>query len=812
MEKYQTIAYMLGCYMVIADKEINALEVEVLENYLHSEPTNELDEQQKLIFSDNDERKDLSTLFYELRLLNINAFQKQEILQLLADIAFGDDYLATSERELLVQVANVLNHDVSTIIKDCENRSKERLESQRLKGLRRLAGKTKNYLDKHFSIPNNNRVIERLFGDLGYSSSIEDITDNALIDLERVSRITDGINGSLSSAVNELNNLKFTNRNQAKEVAEVSQIVTDIKSDFIKLLNVSLKENREILDKKRRNIRYFTLAFMGRTKAGKSTLHKVITQQAKDDIGDGKIRTTRYNRSWYWNKLRIVDTPGIGAPGGETDTEIAKSIIDDADIICYIVTNDSQQETEFNFFETIKDRNKPLYVLLNYKSNLTQSIRLKRFLANPSDWKDCTGPQSLKGHFDRIHERLDGKYNMEAVEIIPVHLLAALMGFSNDYPEDVSQKLQEGSNIDAFTRSVKEAVQNSGGLKKSLSVVDGTGYQIHQITLSLGNDLKELRRGHDLLVKKSNSFNSFIQEEKKKLFSDISKIFNNGKTELKNRVATFAEENYNRKDAGKRWEEDKVVKSIFSRINSSLTQHLEDFNDRVKTEIKEIGQDIAFSTEYSASSNVSGSAITNTRLGVGILGSLITGSAPFVITNIWNPAGWVVALATGVIGIICGFAASFFSSKSEKVNKAIAEMKEQLNSSIGQAINESQQEAMRAIGQSIGDISSTISKLFSTYIEGTGNILSRIEYLNDQGIEGESAINSLVGFRILEFAGQKVIKDSKINHLDNRSLSDQFPVKRDWETQSIRYLYKVKLSSSEIEKINKAAQLKVITK
>ena len=812
MERYQTIAYLLGCYMVIADKEINALEVEVLENYLPSEQTEELLKQQKLIFSDNEERKDLSTLFYELRLLNINAFQKQEILQLLADIAFGDDYLATSERELLDQVANVLRHDVSTIINDCEKRSKERLESQRLKGFRRIAGKTKNYLDKHIGISNDNKVIERLFGDLGYSSSIEDITDNALIDLDRVSRITDGINDSLSEAVNELNNLQFTTRNQTKEVTEVAKIVTDIKNDFIKLLNVSLKENREILDKKRRNIRYFTIAFMGRTKAGKSTLHKVITQQVNDDIGNGQLRTTRYNRSWYWNKLRIVDTPGIGAPGGATDTEIAKSIIDEADVICFIVTNDSTQGTEFDFLESIKERNKPLYVLLNFKSNLTQSIRLKRFLANPSEWKDCTGPQALQGHFDRIHEQLDGKYNMDAVEIIPVHLLAALMGFSNDYPEDVSKKLVEGSNIEAFTRSVKEAVQISGGLKKSLSVVDGTGYQIHQIALSLSNDLKELRRGHDLLVKKSKSFNSFIQDEKKRLYSDISRIFNNGKAELLNRAATFAEGNYNRKDAGKRWEEDEVVKSIFSRMNSTLTQRLEDFNDRVKTEIKEIGQDIELSTKFSASSNVSGSSIKNTRLGVGILGSLITLAAPFVITNIWNPAGWVVALATSVIGTISWFVAQFFSSRSEKVNKAIAEMKEQLNKSIGQAINESQQDTMREIGQTIGDISSSISRILSTYIEATGNIIPRIVYLNDQCIEGESAINSLVGFRILEFVGQRVIKDGKINHLDNRSLSDQFPVKRDWKSQSIRYLYKVKLSSSEIEKINKAAQLKVITK
>lgn len=31
---YKKIAYLLGCYMVIVDKEINQMEVDVLDNYL----------------------------------------------------------------------------------------------------------------------------------------------------------------------------------------------------------------------------------------------------------------------------------------------------------------------------------------------------------------------------------------------------------------------------------------------------------------------------------------------------------------------------------------------------------------------------------------------------------------------------------------------------------------------------------------------------------------------------------------------------------------------------------------------------------
>ena len=85
---------------------------------------------------------------------------------------------------------------------------------------------------------------------------------------------------------------------------------------------------------------------MGRTKAGKSTLHSVILGGInKEFIGVGKERTTRFNRIYKWNGIRIIDTSGIGAPCGKTDTEIAKSVVDESDLICYVVTSDSIQES-----------------------------------------------------------------------------------------------------------------------------------------------------------------------------------------------------------------------------------------------------------------------------------------------------------------------------------------------------------------------------------------------------------------------------------------------------------------------------------
>lgn len=137
-----------------------------------------------------------------------------------------------------------------------------------------------------------------MLGGLGYSASIAQITEDTEKDLARVTRIIDDLNSMLNEEYNHLASIKPSSKKVSKEVLKIEQIIQGIRGSFNEIIDNSLTSNREVLDKKRRNIRYFTIAFMGRTKAGKSTLHKVITQQETDDIGVGKLRTTRYNRSW----------------------------------------------------------------------------------------------------------------------------------------------------------------------------------------------------------------------------------------------------------------------------------------------------------------------------------------------------------------------------------------------------------------------------------------------------------------------------------------------------------------------------------
>lgn len=805
--EYKKIAYLLGCYMVIVDKEINQMEVDVLDNYLPLSKEDELYHQRMQIFSDDEERMKLKDILDKLVMANYSVAQKTEIVTLLARIAYGDDYMASSELELLIKVGKLLKLDIDQIIEETQSESNKRIASSQLSSLKRFVGKMENTIYQNFANSDKKNVVDMMLGGLGYSASIAQITEDAEKDLARVTRIIDDLNSMLNEEYNHLASIKPSSKKVSKEVLKIEEIVQVIRGNFNEIIENSLTSNKEVLDKKRRNIRYFTIAFMGRTKAGKSTLHKVITQQENDDIGVGKLRTTRYNRSWYWNKLRIVDTPGIGAPGGEADTEIAKSIIDEADVVCYVVTSDSIQETEFDFFSTIKERNKPLYIILNVKCNLNQAIRLKRFIANPDDWRLGDGPQSIKGHIERIHDKLDGKYNMDAVRIIPIHLLAAQIALSGEQDSKTSKILFDASNISEFTNSVKKEVQLLGSLKKSLSVIDGTSYQINTIWHKIYADLKSLKEGNEVLKKKQARNYTFFKNELTQVEQYLKTIFQVTRNDLRNRASAFAHEHYDDEDAGKAWSNDAVVKSLNKSLEQQIQERFNDLNEKIKSELEEMIMDMRISLATdNIGSNVSGESVTNTRFAAKMFVSVIS-AALFV----WNPLGWSVAVLT-VVGIIGSFLSSLFTSKSEKIRKATDKLRKQLYDSIDSGIDKNLKQVLENTRKSINDTYKSIDSVLKAYTKNADDIITDMDRLVKQVQEKENAINSLVSLRILDFVGKNPVKEISINEMGNQVLCDEYPVERDWQKQSIKFLYNTGLTDKNIQKIEKATQMTIKTK
>lgn len=792
---YKEIAYLLACYAIVEDKEINSHELAVLNNFLPLQKDSQLYEERKKIFQDDETKIPVKKLLDELSHLHLNKEESEDLVHFLVRISYADFYMDSKERNLAEKVSKILNVPFDPIAEyEALNNSKN-ISDSKLKWHESLWGKVENFT--YGLSDKNEKRTDKILGGLGFADILEEVTEEASTDMERVSSILNTINGDLKTCAQNLNQFNPAKNKSRKEFNKINETIAHIREEFNRIINESVSQNIELLDKKKRNIHYFTIAFMGRTKAGKSTLHKVVTQQDDDDIGIGKLRTTRYNRSWYWDRLRIVDTPGIGAPGGEVDTEIAKSIIDEADMICYIVTSDSIQETEFDFFETIKDRNKPLYIILNYKSNLS-GIRLKKFLENPTDWKDCKGPQSIEGHFKRIEERLSGKYNMDAVAIIPLHLLAAQLYVEGGFDAETLEKLKKGSNIASFIRMIKEEIYNTGCLKKSLSIIDGSSYNIHQVNARIKADCDRLREDASLLEKTREKISSFFSNERGKLTSQLSSITDSVRQELKNRANTFSNENYDNENAGAAWENDSVVKNILERYKERISDCIEDFKSKLKSELEEVTSDLQIHFRFTSFQNIKGSSISNTRLKVSIVGSLLTlALIPF--------GGWVLTAG----GIIVMLFSRLFTSKSEKIRKAINQMREQLEKGIDENMSKNKNTLLANINSSLSSASQEINGVFVAYITGANDILNEMGELLKKCNNSENAINSLIGFRILDYVRKNKVKDKKIKDMTNEFLIENYPVERDWTNHSLTYKYANACNESDKIKAEKATQMTI---
>ncbi len=810
---YQHIAYLIACYVTVADFEINVFELDILDGYISADKSQELFKLRQQIFSDDDEKLSLNSLIRDLRFANITQKQKEDVIRLLTTIAYADGYLERREKKILEQVGSSLNINIANYLDEALLKETEHIDKQKLKWYENVRG----FFDKAiYNLARNkskNFLLENILGGPAFAQELEKVTKNASVDINRVSRILEDYNSKLSNEIKFLESIK-PNENKEQSVVAVNEMIANTREHIKDIIDNSLQENINSLEKKKRNIRFFTIAFMGRTKVGKSTLHKVVSLQEHDDIGVGKQRTTRYNRSWYWDRLRIIDTPGIGAPGGEADSDIAKSIIDEADMICYVVTNDSIQETEFNFFETIKERNKPLYIIINCKDNLTQNVKLKRFLKDPLAWKNDTGEKSLEGHFNRIKDMLDGKYNLDAVKIIPLHLLAMKMSLDTELSDTDRKLLHKGSNIDEFVLSIKNEIFESGTLKKSMSIIDGSAYQMNRIHEQLSNDYTSLRKGLDNLKKTQKDFVKFVNKESENLDKGLYSILDNAHKSLKNRAISFAETNYDNSSASNAWKNDENVKSINNKTNDRIKARLEDFTEKLEEKMNELVSDMQFISSISINSSykLSGESITNTQLAVGIFGSIISTAAPFIISQLWHPGGWVLAGASLLVGAVVGIFTSLFTSKAKKIAKAKEKMRDNLCDEIDKSMANSKLEIKNNVNKVNKNILGQLETAIGEYIVQTEKILIRIEKLTKVNLLMENTINSLIGFRILNYIEKSILSEKKIDEMSDKELRETFPVEHNWKDHSLTYKYETYCSEKDRKKVESATQMTIIFK
>ncbi len=777
--------FLLLVHMVCADFQIHSEEMKAL-NELANQGNREhnITEMEKILAQDENH---LSLPEVAKR---VPPAQQVDAMRQLLAIAYVDGFFSPLEREMAEQIAQIWNWpnaEVRQILTEAENflpaqfsnnddeRSPLSLAARLLKNEKKSAlaraviamagklapetvGRKIEQLEREILLsgPEYNEAIKHCakiasedyqFAELALhrtESALSDLAQN----LQQTSQRIDGTTKGKGQA------------NTAKEVAkQLEGSIKVLNGEIIK----ELENVKESLRAKQRALNHFSIAFMGKTKAGKSTLHAIITGEGWNAIGVGKQRTTRLNRVYEWKNIRIIDTPGIGAPGGKSDEEIAQSIIEESDVICYIVTNDSIQESEFAFLKLLKDKAKPLIVLLNVKYNLRDPRRLEHFLNNQNKLFAMEGNSGLQGHFDRIRRYAQQYYANDYFPIVPVMLLAAQMSNEPEHQEH-KDRLFKASRIQDFLDSIRESLIQHGAIRRSQTLLGSTVGAIadpdkwiteqSQFYQQLTNTLKTKRKKIDRDIQKSQrDALEYLQQEIEEVFQEAFNV-----------IPSFAEEHWssteNQMDRG--WQRRLRAIRFEERLKNSYGVTSEKFKGQVQESIEEVGRELELIAQLgSGSFSFREQDSFDLKNVVKIGGTILTIAGSLLMFTPLAPVGIVI----GVVGAIAGIVSWFFISKEQKRREAVNKISNSLHKQMARYRKEILGQSQNNFNSYSADIASHIQNYFDDLIYGLEAIATQLQATKNKLDDADNYLNRAYAKRIVDWCLRKyeLLTDLAIN-------------------------------------------------
>ena len=464
-------------------------------------------------------------------------------------------------------------------------------------------------------------------------------------------------------------------REAREKLAELGQRLDKVITDELATASVSLS-------KKRDSLKQFTVTLFGRTMTGKSTIREAITQGDGNTIGKGGQRTTRDIRTYEWNDLRIVDTPGIGGYKGEADATIARSVIDESDVLLFLTHSDGIQESSFHGMRDMRKQNKPIIFVLNVKQDLTRQVRMKKFLQSP---ESIMGQEKIGGHINRIRRLATEELGMHRVNIVPIHAQAAFLATRPEY-KHMSAELHRASGIDKLLDALKSEVLQRGTVRRLQTLIDGTIIKLMDLEEQVQKKAQDLsqtaKRLKDKFSELNTWFDTYISNIDRRIWHSTSEVLR----PLRNSVSVFVDENIERADVEVRWK--RQMESM--KINEKIENFQKQLHDEVREHLEEFHREVAFEWKLMDEITIHGPEQYNpldVRKGLGRIAAgsgalaVVAGVATTIgAANFWNPVGWIV----GGLGVVALALSWFFGDREKKLqrqkNQAATQLRAQIDS------------------------------------------------------------------------------------------------------------------------------------
>lgn len=604
-----------------------------------------------------------------------------------------------------------------------------------------------------FSIPLQTSVENAASQDQDYKAAIQKCAEIAKDDFTVVRPCYEAVISKCSSIVHNLQEQQAHHRYHSKLSDSVSEIVSDFAQNLSdSVLSQSQKSEAELLQKER-TLPDFTISLLGRTKAGKTTLHAILTGEGRDKIGSGLQRTTRYNRVYQWNLLRLIDTPGFGSAeaAGRSDDEIAAAVLDESDIICFVVVDEGIQKDILEFIQRASKRNKPIIILLNHKQNIRDSVHFKRFLQKPTDWLTTTGEANLQGYSNRIYRFAQENGFGNLISVYPVFLLAALMAQEPEYTK-YSKLLWESSNLEPFIEKLKSWITLSGPLKRSQTLLDGTIQDFSHTEEKLQRELLPINQEIQALQTRWPATVTTIRKEQQVLMDHLKDLLDDRFSRLKKQEAlNFATQYFDCKDdLSSKWTE--YLDSIhFERtLEEDVKELTNQFLSKVDNTVRDFLEDFYFAFSSDLSLDGGQKLSFNFRLATNILASLM--DAGGLIASFFIPFGWVIAIPGAILHIL----SRLFTSQAEKRKQAIDALYGKLSSQIEEKIPSWRYSITEQIHKQTEELIQKSDRAFSSATQELNDVIHTCDGLANIYTEQRQHLNQVYAWRILTFMEGKV--------------------------------------------------------
>lgn len=774
--------FLLVTHMVCADQQIHSEESKALRELAMqiSASQRTLAEMEKILAQEENQ------LSLEDLAPKVSPGEQSEAMSQMLAIAYVDGFCSALEREMAEQVARIWNWPAGEVQRQLAEAGAftdtrfigEHNQQQKVSfGARFLTGAdsllSRALVDNVAKLTGSEQKVEQIRREIlvtgpEYDEAIRQcavIADEdykfAQLALKSTLSALNSLEKNINVAIEDIKH-KTGGKGQATTAKEVAKQLEDTRNSLSAEIIKEIESVRESLRSKERALNHFSITFMGRTKAGKSTLHAIVTDDGWDAIGVGKQRTTRLNRVYEWKNIRIIDTPGIGAPGGKSDEEIAKSIIDESDVICYVVTNDSIQESEFAFLRLLKEKGKPLIILLNIKKNLSDPRRLEHFLQNPDKEFVMEGQSGIGGHIQRIRRYAKQHYANDYFDIIPVMLLAAQLSREPEH-EEKKKELFKASRMQDFLDSIRVSLVNHGAIRRSqtllgstVGAIDHPNKWVNQQALVYEKLTETLKNKRERIQK---DIGKAAKDAKDSLVQQIDSIFQ----DTINAIPSFAEYHWNSKEIAIKvgWEQKLKALRFEERLKIAYQEASKNFNKEVQEALEEIGNELQLISQLGSSDFSFTEQDSNNFRGFVRIGSSLLLIASAIITFFAPPIGLAIGIVSGVVSGIVGM----FKSQDEKRREAVINISTSLESQLNTHRQSTLQQAKGDFGKYSDSVTTNINIYFEELIAGLEAIASELEKAKNKLSDRANYLNRAYAKRIIDWCVEEneTLTDERIN-------------------------------------------------